>query len=64
MYRVALTTPSPVEFCFWLMMASIPEKMGASKLVPPATVRYSSLLSRNPLEQLPVMPFAVESLEQ
>jgi hypothetical protein len=46
------------------MIASIPEKIGAAKLVPPATVRYASLLSRKPLAQLPVMPVAVESLEQ
>jgi hypothetical protein len=46
------------------MMATIPEKIGASKLVPPATVRYSSLLSRKPFEQLPVIPVALESLEQ
>jgi len=46
------------------MIASIPAKIGAAKLVPPATVKYSSLESRKPFEQLPVMPVAVESLEQ
>jgi hypothetical protein len=42
-------TPCPVELVFWLMMDSIPAKIGASKLVPPAVVRYSLLASRNPL---------------
>jgi len=34
----------------------MPAKMGAAKLVPPAMVRYWSLVSRKPFEQLPVMP--------
>ena len=63
-YSVELMRPSPVEFSFWPMIASMPAKIGAAKLVPPATVRYSSLLSLKPLEQLLVMLVAVESLEQ
>src|ERR1700730_196191 len=46
------------------MMATIPAKMGASKLVPPATVKFLSLLSRNPFAQLPVIPVSWLSLEQ
>jgi hypothetical protein len=38
--------------------------MGAAKLVPPATVKYWSLESRNPFEQLPVILVEVESLVQ
>src|ERR1700755_3512667 len=29
-------TPGPVELVYWLTMDSIPAKIGASKLVPPA----------------------------
>jgi hypothetical protein len=39
-YSVELITPCPVELVFWLMIDSIPAKIGASKLVPPAVVRY------------------------
>src|SRR5579871_3407988 len=45
------------------MMAIMPAKIGASKLVPPATVKFTSLLSRKPFEQLPVI-CVDESLEQ
>ena len=53
-YRVGLTTPCPVEFSFPLMIANIPAKIGAAKLVPPATVKFVLLLSRKPFAQLPV----------
>src|SRR5271155_767670 len=46
------------------MIATIPAKIGASKLVPPATVKSLSLLSRNPFAQLPVIPVSWLSLEQ
>jgi hypothetical protein len=46
------------------MIANIPAKIGVEKLVPPATVKYWSLASRKPFEQLPSMPVDVESLEQ
>src|SRR5271163_2399216 len=45
------------------MMATMPAKIGASKLVPPATVRSMSLASRKPFVQLPLM-LSEESLEQ
>jgi hypothetical protein len=38
------------------MIANIPAKTGAAKLVPPATVSFVLLLSRKPFEQLPVPP--------
>lgn len=60
---MGLITPCPVEFSFSLISATNPEKIGASKLVPPATVRFVVLASRNPCEQLPVMPM-LGSLEQ
>src|SRR5271163_1360825 len=41
----------------------MPANIGASKLVPPATVKLTSVLSRNPFEQLPVTP-VFASLEQ
>src|SRR6516165_1706061 len=46
------------------MIASIPAKSGAAKLVPPAVVRFLELVSRNPCEQLPVIPVKPISLEQ
>ena len=45
------------------MIASMPAKIGAAKLVPPATVRLVLVASRKPFAQLPVMPVEV-SLEQ
>jgi hypothetical protein len=45
------------------MIAISPAKIGTSKLVPPATVRFTVLTSRKPFEQLPVIP-VVGSLEQ
>jgi len=56
-------TPCPAEFNLSLISANIPAKTGAAKLVPPATVRFTLLLSRNPFVQLPVTPFEL-SLEQ
>src|SRR5438094_426286 len=55
-------TPCPAEFNLSLISANIPAKTGAAKLVPPATVRFTLLLSRNPFVQLPVTPFEL-SLE-
>lgn len=46
------------------MIAIIPAKIGAAKLVPPAVVRFTLFVSRKPCEQLPVMPEKVVSLEQ
>src|SRR5438309_5723281 len=46
------------------MSATRPAKLGASKLVPPATVRLVLFTSRNPCEQLPVTPVNPLSLEQ
>jgi hypothetical protein len=46
-----------------LAIATIPAKMGAAKLVPPATVRFVLLVSRKPCEQLPVT-LVEESPEQ
>jgi hypothetical protein len=46
-----------------LISAIIPAKIGAPKLVPPATVRLVLFVSRNPLAQLPVTLVDV-SLEQ
>jgi hypothetical protein len=59
-------TPWPVELRAWLMMATRPEKMGASKLVPPAMVRSPVDESRRPLLQLAAWPVfqAVVSLVQ
>lgn len=51
-----LTTPWPVELRAWLMMATRPEKMGASKLVPPPTVRLWLEESRRPSLQLAFWP--------
>src|SRR6516162_9481239 len=55
-------TPCPVELSFWFRTANIPAKIGAAKLVPPAVVSLALFTSRNPCEQLPVMP-VFESLE-
>src|ERR1700722_15183404 len=48
------------------MIATMPAKIGASKLVPPATVRFVLLESRNPFDgvQLPVFFVSAMSLEQ
>ena len=56
-------TPCPVEFSLSLIIANIPAKTGAAKLVPPATVRFTLVLSRNPFAQLPVT-LVIVSLEQ
>lgn len=56
-------TPCPVDFRFWFRIASIPAKIGAAKLVPPATVSFMLFASRKPFEQLPGTRDAV-SLEQ
>lgn len=53
-----------MDFRFWFRIASIPAKIGAAKLVPPATVRRTLFASRKPFEQLPVMPVDAVSLEQ
>ena len=55
-------TPCPVELSFWFRTANIPAKIGAAKLVPPAVVSLALFTSRNPCEQLPVIP-VIESLE-
>jgi hypothetical protein len=52
-----------MEFSFSFMIATNPAKIGVSKLVPPATVRFTVLTSRKPFEQLPVIP-VLGSLEQ
>src|ERR1700728_3972660 len=46
----------PVEFLAWLMMATRPEKVGASKLVPRPTVRTPDVESRRPSLQLAFWP--------
>lgn len=53
-----------MDFRFWFRIASIPAKIGAAKLVPPATVRFLLFASRKPFEQLPVTPVDAVSLEQ